>query len=823
MSSPADLARELRHVARQLSRSPGFTAVAIFTLALGIGANTAIFSLVDAVLLRPLPFPESERLVSVWHTAPGMGADRFELSEATYLMFEEATPRIESMAAYDSHEMNLLTGGDQPERLAVSRVTTSLFSTLGVRPLLGRELDDRDSHPGAPLVALISEGFWRARFAASAQVLGQTLQIDGRAHDIVGVLPDAMRFPSAEVQIWIPYPLDASQPMVTAFRLGSVARLAPGADAEAAAAELTARFYDLPELYPGEIPLEAMQDADMGVLVIPLAEDMVGDAARVLWVLLGTVGLVLLIACANVANLFLVRAEGRQREIALRRALGAGGSGIVRLYLLESVLLALLGGLAGLAFAALGLKLLVATGPEQIPRLWEVGINARAGAAAAALSILTGLTCGALPALRHRSGPLASSLKEGGRAGDGGPQRHRTRYILVAAQVALALVLLVGSGLLVRTFWSLRAVDPGFSATQALTLRLSLSEAAYPTQEDVVRFVAQLHEALEALPAVTASGSTDLLPLVSRGGQFGVWVEDHPPEPGSLPASHPVRLASPNYFAAAGIPLLEGRGFDARGERDRDTVLVSEAFASHYWSDPETAGSPLGRRVRLGGTPHRWHTVVGVVGSVLEGSLQAAPAETVYFPTTQANPMLVDKARSMSLVLRSPLAVTSLLPQVRERIHELDRTLPIAQVRTMDQLASESMARNTFSASVLGLAAVVALVLGSVGVYGVLAYIVGQRQREFGIRIALGAQTRDVGSLVIRQGLSVVAAGVGIGLVGSVALTRLLEALLFGVDPRDPWTFLAGTVLLLGAATLASYAPARRASQVDPSVALRSE
>ena len=822
MSSFATAARSLL---RGFRRSPGFILITVLTLGVGIGANSAIFTVVNSVLIRPLPYPESERLVAVWNTAPGFDMDRLEHSDATYLLYRENNRVLEDLGIYWNDSVTL-TGGEQPERVAACGATGSLFNVLRVPAALGRNLREDDERPGAEPVAVLSHEHGQRRFGGDPGAIGSTLRVDGVERRVVGVMPRSFRFPAPDTAVWLPMTIDRANLREGDFNYPAVGRLTPGVTAERAAREMSPLVWRIPEIAGSDIPREMIRNARMALLVRPLRDDLVGDISRVLWLLLGSVGLILLIACANVANLFLVRAEERQREVAVRSALGASSAGILRLFLAESVVLGLLGGAAGIALAVAGVRLLVRLQPPGIPRLDEIGVDGAVLAFTVLLSILSGLLFGGLAALRHRTPDLVPALKDGGRGGTAGRGRHRARNVLVAAQVALALVLLVGAGLMVRSFVHLMSVDPGVDPQGVLTARLDLPKTVYPDVHATARFVQQALERLRAVPGVQSAGAVSLLPLSGSNSSSSHSIEDHPLPPDVLPPMLGTRFVSPGYFEAMGIPVIEGQVFDRIDPATRSPgVIVSEAVARRFWP----GRSALGRRVTPGidESDSPWFTIVGVVGSVRERALEQDPAEVVYYPLVRQ--AVHDEGeeewvpRTLALVVRTGQAPESLVKPVREAIWSLDPNLPLSQVRTMEEVIERSTARTSFTMLLLVIAAAMALLLGAVGIYGVISYVVSQRTQEIGVRMALGARRRDIVRMVLGEGLLVTAAGLVLGLAGAWAVTRLMVALLFGVEPTDPATFAAVPLVLAAVALVASWLPARRAADVEPLEAIRYE
>jgi predicted permease len=627
-------------------------------------------------------------------------------------------------------------------------------------------------------------------------------------------MPAGFTFPDEQAQIWVPQVIDPANYRDASFSYRGIGRPREGVSLAAVETDVKLAFSRQLDNYPGMLTAEMIAQAQLDAVVYPYKEDAIGEVGGVLWILLGTVGFVLLIACANVANLFLVRAEGRQNEVAVRVALGAGRGRIVRYFLTESVLLGLLGGLFGLVLAYAAIRLVVALDPEGIPRLAEVGIDLQALAFTAAISLLAGCLFGAVPVLRSKGAALVESLKEGGRGGTTGRGRHRARHLLVSAQVALALILLVGSGLMVRSFWSLQSVDPGFDPANTLTMHLSLPGSEYADDVAIARFLRQVVERIDSLPGVETASTIHRLPVTVSGDNNGLFIEDFPVPDGDLPPVHPVRIVSPGYFRAQGIPLLSGRPMTWNDvEEVTRPALVSASFAAHYWP----GGDVLGKRVRSFDRDAQWLTIVGVVGDVRHGPLRQEPGEAIYWPLTGGQ----DTRNNQTLVVRTEGPPLALAGAVREAIWAIDPSLPIADVKTMEQVVSDSMAQTSFAMLMLAIAATVALLMGAIGIYGVISYVVSQRLGEIGIRMALGARAEDVSRMVLRQGLLVVGVGVVLGIAGALALTRFLETILFGVSALDPATFVLVPLLLVSVAALASFLPARRAARVDPATALR--
>jgi predicted permease len=812
---------ELSLAARQLRRNPGFTALAAATLGVGIGAATAIFSLVHGVLLQPLPYQEPGRLYGLWHTAHGIGIPQVEQSHTTYTVYRDLSRSFEEIGLSEGPYSYNLTGIGEPTHVEVATVTASLFEVLGVPPLLGRTFSEAEDDPGAPSVAVLSYGFWRSRFGGASTVLGRTLELDGKPWEIIGVMPESFTYPGETTAIWIPHVIRPEDLGRISFSYEAVGRLKPEASVEAATAELNQLLKRSPEIYPGEMTAGILENAQMTAYLTPLIDDVVGNVGSVLWTLLGAVLVVLAIACANVANLLLVHSEGRKRELALRSALGASRISVLQHFLAESFLLATLGGILGIAIAHAALRGLVASSPASIPRLDEVGLHSMVLLFAAGLSLLSGLAAGLIPAVRYRGAHLIGAIQEGSLRASAGRETHRARSALAALQIALALVLLIASGLMVRSYWELRRVQPGFETDGILTVRLSLTDAAYPDAEDSARFYDRLLESLRALPGVEQVGAVSRLPMEDRYPHNAIVLEDFPVAPGEVPPVIASNWATPGYFETIGIPLLEGRTFESRDHEERTgAAVVSEGFAERFWP----GASALGKRILPGlpGEDPYWYTVVGVVGDVRIEALEIPPEPTVYFAVIgQGGEWGNWNMQTMTVILRAstpPLALASL---VRDRVRALDPNLPLVRTLTGEEILSKATARTSYTMMLIAIAAGVALFLGVIGIYGVISYVVKQRTREIGVRMALGAEAGAVRRMVIRQGLRMTLAGVVLGIAAAAFATRLMSSVLFGVESLDPWTFVIVPLLLLAVATLASYVPARRAASLSPVESLR--
>jgi predicted permease len=812
----------LRAIVRRFLRAPVFSIISLLTLALGIGATTAMFAVVNGVLLRALPYPEPDRLVGLWHEAPGLVEGDVNQSPALHVTYRDEN-RVFSDIGVWANARPTITGLGEPERVEGMRVTDGTFRLLGVQPERGRIFSGEDDAAGAALTALVSWAYWQTRLGADPEVVGRSITADGRNHEIIGVLPRGFRLLDRDAAVYLPLQFDESEIVLGNFSYQGVGRLLPGATIAQANEDLARLLPVATERFPRGITLQMMQEARFAPKVRPLVVDVIGDIGNVLWVLLATVGIVLLIACANVANLFLVRAEGRYRELALRTALGASRVRIAQDFLAEGVLLGVMGGVVGLGLAAAGLNVLRAIGSERLPRLHDIAIDGSVLAVALLLSVLAGALLALLPMLRHARDSITSGLRDGARGGEG-RERHRARSVLVVAQLALALVLLTGSGLMIRSAQALRAVHPGFEQPEdLLSFRLSIPSAEVPDPDAVLLMHERIRAAIETVPGVTRVSLATHAPLDGNNSNDPIEPEDFPVPSGQLaPIRRYVSLA-PDWFTTMGTPIIAGRDVTSDDMRTRvPIVIVSENLAREYWGSAEAA---IGKRVRnVEGRP--WREIVGVVRDIHYDGLDRPAPATAYWPMVVGD--LWDDGyytqRSMSYVLRLGRNFTpSLADDVRAAVWSVNSNLPVADLGTLDRLVDRSMARTSFTLIMLGIAAAIALLIGAVGLYGVIAYAVAQRTREFGVRMALGARGVDIGRIVLRQAALLVGIGVGAGLLGAFATTRLMSALLFGVAPADPLTFIAVALLLAAIAIVASIVPVARATRVDPMEALRSE
>jgi len=817
---------DLKFALRQLLKNPGFTAVAVLTLALGIGANTAIFSVVNAVLLRPLPYFQPDRLVFIYNFAPGFGIQKLGLMEAEFLRLRDLAQSFEHVSLYTSTTLTL-TGTAEPERVAGGTAAGNLFATLGVLLALGRSFNLDEEPRGQDNVVILSHGFWQRRFAGDPGVLGQTLTLDERSYTIVGVLPQGFRSPlelqsEQAIELWVPPGYDLAGPCCS-HDLSVVARLRDGQTLDQAKAAVSTIMAGVKRDYPQGYPKDGAKEA----LLKPLQQEIVGDSRRALWVLLAAVFFVLLIACANVANLLLARSEARQKEIAIRAALGAGRARIIRQLAAESLLLAVMGGGLGVLLAWWGgFGLLPALGSEKIPRLREIAPDVRVLGFALLMSLLTAVVFGLAPALQALKFDLQTALKEGGRTAASSKGRTGLRQALVVAEVALSLMLLVGAGLLIRSFWQLQQVDTGFRAEKLLTMRLFPPASTYPNDQRVAAFYENLLERVRSLPGVKDAAAAEGVPLGDRSGGTVMQTEGQPVELTPLNSAGR-RVVSPEYFRTLGIRLLRGRFLEqADQEKTTPVAVVNETLARAHWPNQD----PLGRRIRLlNGPPERattvFLTVVGVVADVKNGGLTETPGQEVYVPLRQRTAAIggMGFERQMSLAVRASVEPMNLVNAIRQEVWAIDRNIPITSVRAMEQILAGVTVQPRFNMILLGIFAAVALVLAAIGLYGVIAYAVSQRTREIGIRISLGATQGNVLGLVLRQGMKLVGIGLVLGVAGAVGLTRVLVKMLYEVKPTDPATFLSMSLLLVLVALFAAWLPARRAAKVDPMEALRHE
>jgi putative ABC transport system permease protein len=809
--------QDLRFALRQFRKSIGFTAVAVITLALGIGANTAIFSVVNGVLLRPLRFRDPDRLVRVWHTPPAAsfpGMTTFSVSAANYLDWERQNHVFERMAMYTYHGFTL-TGGATPEQLDACAATSGFFATMGVQPELGRVFTPEEDQPGRSNVVVLSHRLWQEHFGSNPAIVNQNINMDGQSYLVAGVMPESFRFPDF-AQMWTPMAwTDKERAVRGEHHSVVVARLRPDVELKQAQAEMNTISSRLAQQYPDD-------DKGWGAVVVPLRDDLVSDVRPALLVLLGAVAFVLLIASVNVANLALARTFSRQKEIAIRTALGASSARVLRQILTESVLLALAGGALGLTYAHAGVSLIMDFLADKLPHSLEVGLDAKVLGFTAAVSIAAGVLAGVLPALRLTRGDVSQSLKQGLGRTDSDSGGHRTRSILVVSEVALSLMLLVGAGLMIRSFQRLHGVNPGFDSHNVLTMTAMVARAKFPEPVQEVNFFEQVLRRVRALPGVESAGVVDDIPLDNGGSHQPIAIEGHPVVPMSEQPEVDVRLISAGYMSSLHIPVLRGRDLSDTDIAGRQAVvLISESMARQFWPGEDA----LGKHLTLTFFPDAVREVAGIVGDVkLDGLDQTRPSAALYFPLDQVSVPANGGWTSipMTLVVRSASAAGMVLA-VSNAVHEVDREVPLRDILTMDDLVANSLSQQRFNMLLLGAFAGLALLLAAVGIYSVLSYSVRRSVREIGIRLALGARPGDVLRKVVVEGMKPTLLGLAVGGAGALALGRVVSSLIFDVKPTDPITFLAVTVLLAVIALLACIIPAYRATKVDPMVALRYE
>jgi putative ABC transport system permease protein len=805
---------DIRFGYRMLRKAPGFTAVAITVLALGIGANTAIFSVVNAVLLRPLPFAEPERLVQVWHVPPPKnfpGMTIFSVSPANYLDWVSQNHGFEQMAIYGFRSYNL-TGTSQPEALSGIRVSQDFFSVLRIHPILGRTFLPEENQSGR--VAILSQAFWQTHFASDPNILGRTISLNSEAYTVVGVIPSKAVFPTSsdpksQPQIWIPLVWnDAERAVRGNHNYLVIGRLKPGVDLKQVQAEMNTISTRLENQYPED-------DKGWGAKVVPLREQLVGDVRPALMILLGAVGFVLLIACANVANLVLVKTLARKKEIAIRTALGASSARVLQQILAETLLLSFTGGACGLLIAHYGVRLIVAFLAQRLPRAEGIGVDVSTLCFTLAVSLLTGVAAGLVPAFRATKTNLNDSLKQGLGRTDADSSGNRTRSVLVVSEVALSLVLLIGAGLMIRSLSRLHGVDPGIDSHNVLTFSLALPDTKYAQPAQRLGFYNQLLQRLRALPGAESAGAIDSLPLSDGGSTQPVAIEGRPAVPMAEQPEVAVRRIDPDFLQTLRVPVLQGRPFNSSDVEGRPpVVLVSEAMAKGFWPGE----NPIGKRLKMTFFPGISREVVGVVGNIKQNGLDVMePTATLYVPLAQfATP-------NMSMVVRSSTQPESLISAISNAVHDLDPEQPVLDVLTMDEMVAASISQQRFNMLLLATFAGLALLLAAIGIYSVLAYSVRRRVREIGVRMAMGAQRSDVLRMILGQGVTLALIGSGIGLLAAFGLTRLMESQLFSITATDPVTYVSVAFLIVLVAMTACYIPARRAAKVDPMVALRYE
>jgi predicted permease len=821
------LVRGIRFGLRRLRKSPGFTAITILTLALGVGANVAVFSIVEGVLLKPLPYPKPEQLVGVWQGI--LTQSRIQLGPSEYFIYRDQGRAFQDVGLYEDDSVSM-TGMGEPEQVRALDVTQGVLPILGIPPMFGRWFSQQDDSPGSPGTVVLDYSFWQRKFGGDREVIGRTITLDGQVRQIIGVMPRRFHFlAEQDPAVILPEQLDRNHTYLGQFHYAAIGRLRPGisiADADVDLSRLlptVLRSFPPPPGYSMGLFEKLHPRPDLR----PLKEDVVGDLSTILWVLMAGIGMVLLIACANVANLLLVRTEGRQQELSIRAALGGTPKRIGLELLLESFVIAVIGSALGLGFAYSALRIVVTRAPSNLPRVSEIGIDAHDLLFTLAIALLVTLLFGSVPAFRYAGSRFGAGLREaGGRSVSQSRERHRARKTLVTVQVALAFVLLISSGLMIRSFVALIGVSPGFSEPAELqTFRIYIPARDMSDPTAVEHATQDILEKVASIPGVSSVGVATSIPMggVEHEYQDPISTADSQRPAGEVPPVRTFVFVSPEYFRTMGIPFIAGRNLTWTDTYNRIPVaLVSEKLAREYWHDPASA---LGKQVRASSTDD-WRQIIGVVGDVRMDGMNQPTCSCLYFPLTVAkfdgNPLRV--ARDVAFVVRSPLAGSQgLLTQMRRAVWSVDASLPLDSAHTAEYFYDRSMARNTFALVMLGIAGAMALLLSIVGLYGVIAYSVSQRTREIGIRMALGAQPQEVKRMFVGQGLLLIAIGVAVGIIVAFAVIRLMSSLLFGVSPNDPATFIGVAVLLFATALLASWIPARRAMRVEPIVALRYE
>jgi predicted permease len=819
---------QFKQVLRRLWRAPLFSAVTLITLAIGIGANTVIFSVVEGVLLKPLNYPQADRLVGVWYHIPGIEIENMPMAPFLYFIEREQGTTFEDIGVYQGDSLSV-TGAGEPEHVSGLDVTDGTLPILGAKPVAGRLFTRRDDSPSAAQTVVLSYGYWRKRFGGSDSAIGRSIIVDGKTREIIGVLPKDFHFLDREdAALYLPMQWDRSKTKLGNFSYPGVARLKPGVTLAQVKADMTRLIPIAIRSFPAPdgFPLSLFEKVQMNPTPRPLKQDVVGDVGNVLWVLMGSIALVLLVACANVANLLLVRVEGRRQELAIRSALGAGRWRITGGLLFESLILGFAGTLIGLVVASGALRLLVAMKPTGLPRLNEIGINGPVLLFTLGLALFVSLVIGLIPVIKYSGVALNTGLREGGRALSQGREHHRARKALVVVQVALALLLLICSGLMIRTFQALMHVSPGFANPNELQVfHLYIPENRVPeTQRDgVVRMQQEIETKIAAIPGVSSVSFATTVPLEGYSSNDPIFAQDHTYKQGELPPIRRFKSIAPGYLATLGTPLIAGRDLTwAETYEKRPVAIISENLAKELWQNPTIA---LGKQIRVG-TTDDWYEVIGVARDVHDDGVNSPAPATVYWPVFQ-NRFEGQKEtvrRNVAFVIRSPRAGSSaFMKEVQQTVWSVDSDLPLADPTTLGELYTKSMARTSFTLVMLCVAGSMALLLGIVGIYGVISYSVSQRTREIGIRMALGAQRQKLTAMFVRQGLWLTAIGVAIGLTSAFVTMRLMSSLLFNVSPMDPGTYIVTSLCVAAISWLACYLPSRRAAAVDPTRALRSE
>jgi putative ABC transport system permease protein len=818
----------LKQVFRRLARAPLFTAITLITLAAGVGGNTVVFSVLESVLLKPLPYPKPNELIGVWHTAPGINVTDLNMAPSNYFIYREQNQTYQDIGAYQSDSVSI-TGRAEPEQVDSLLVTDGTLPLLGVAPTVGRLFTHQDDSPGSPDTVILTYGYWSKKFGASSSAIGQSLTIDGQPREIIGVLPQPFHFlDRRDPAVILPLKWDRSKTFLGNFSYEALARLKPGVTMDQASADLARMIPIVARTFPAPPGFNAkiFDDAHIGPNLRPLKRDVVGDVGGTLWVLMGSIGMVLLIACANVANLLLVRIEGRSQELAVRSALGASPYRIAGELFLESFILGLLGSVIGLGLAFAALRALVAIAPSGIPRINDIGIDGPVLLFTFAVSILASILFGSIPIFKYAGVRLSTGIRQGGRANSQSREQHRARSVLVVVQVALALVLLICSGLMIRTFRALTHVNPGFNQAEAAhlqTFRIAVPEAQIKDNESVVRMYEAMLAKISAIPGISSVSIATQLPMDGNDSNDLVYAQDQTYAEGHIPPLRRFKFVTPGTFSTLGTPLLAGRDITWTDiYKKLPVVVISENFAREYWNSPAAA---LGKRIRVGSIDD-WREIVGVVANVYDQGVSKNPPSEAYWPIAmdrfEGEPTRV--SRYVGFAIRSTRAGSeAFLKEVRESVWSVNPNLPLSSVHTIEYFYTRSMARTSFTLIMLAVAGAMALLLGIVGIYGVIACSVSQRVREIGIRMALGAQTQSLTGMFVRHGLILTSIGIAFGLAAAIIVLRLMSSLLFHVNPVDPVTYAAVTLGLLATAFIASYLPSRRAATVDPVEALRAE
>jgi predicted permease len=812
----------LKHALHRLARTPLFTLIAAVTLAIGIGANSAIFSVINGVLLKPLPYPHPDQLIDLHHTAPGVNFPDADPAPFLYFTYREQNRSFQSLGLYYS-ETCTVTGREKPEEVQCLNVTSEILPMVGIPPALGRWFSQKNDSPGSAPTMILSYGWFEQRFGGDPSVIGRQIMVDGVSREVIGVMPVSFRFLDQDPAFVAPLQFDRSKAFLGQFSYPGIARLKPGVTIQQASADIARMIPIALHSFPPQtgLTVKVFEDVHLAPKLRFLRQLLVGDIGETLWVVMGTLGAVLLIACANVANLLLVRAEGRQHDLAIRAALGAGWRDIARELMTESVALALLGGALGLVFAEGAIRMLVRMAPAHLPRLNEISIDPTVMLFTLALALLTGVLFGIVPVIKYAGPRIADTLRSGGRSMSLSKERHRATGALVVVQVALALVLLVCAGLMIRTFQALRHVDPGFDPKGALTFRIAIPETLVKNSDAVMQLEQAILDNIRGIPGVTSAGITTMIPVNDSENSLQVYAHDKTYQ--SVPPLRRLKFISPGLLASMGNRLVAGRDFTWTDVyRHRPVAMLSENLAREMWGDPRLA---IGKEINAN-PKDPWSEVIGVVSDEREDGVQQKAPEAAYYPLLMnvfdAQPQVVQ--RLVSYVVRSPRAGSqSLLADVQRAVWTQDANLPLGSVRTLEAIFDKSLARTSFTLVMLAIAGAMALLIGLVGIYGVMSYTVSQRRREIGIRMALGAPKAELTRLFVARGFALALIGVAFGLAGAAALTRLLRSQLFDVNPLDPLTYAAVSIGLVAAAVIASLVPALRAAAVDPLEAVRAE